>query len=373
MGLSYTCAACGHQMVVPERYAGRELACTACQRPFTAPVAGDEPETPPVLERSAPVPAVAPPASTCTLCGAGLPAGAAFCPRCGGPVGAANRSLLLRRPVAVTILAVVNALGACVLGFGALIALIGGAKDDPVLAAVVGAVCGLVAILQVACAIGLWRLAPWGRVIQIVLACVGLLLIPVGTLVAALILWYLILARTRILFSGKQAAELTAAELALLARRANGATVLVVAAAAVAVVLVAVAVVGIIAAIAIPSLLNAANHGKQRQTMSDLRAIGSGLEAYWVDHKSYPAGARSVEDLVPHLQPTYIQAVPGTDGWKRPFQLEVSKAGDGYRIASYGGDGKPDPAPAGGATTDYDADIVYENGQFVQWPEGKTQ
>ena len=52
--------------------------------------------------------------------------------------------------------------------------------------------------------------------------------------------------------------------------------------------LIVVAIIGIIAAIAIPNLLNAINRGRQKRTMADIRTIGTAIEAYAVDHASYP-------------------------------------------------------------------------------------
>lgn len=41
-------------------------------------------------------------------------------------------------------------------------------------------------------AIGLLRLRPWGRILSFVLAAMGLLAFPVGTVVGALIIWYML-------------------------------------------------------------------------------------------------------------------------------------------------------------------------------------
>jgi general secretion pathway protein G len=358
MSVLTTCEACGHEMAVPERYAGRELFCTACKRPFRAP--------PP-----APTPVAGPPAATpaaCPSCGAPLPSGAAFCPACGATAQPADRQALLRRPAVVTVLAILNAAGALGSGSVCLVALIGGLKDDPILAAVMGAIFGLVAILQGSCAAGLWLLQPWGRGLQIGLSCVGLLAVPFGTLVSALILWYLFQSRTRLLFAGRKPEQLTPAEASLLATRSgNAAAVIAVVA---AVVVFGTVMAGIVAAIAIPNLLNAVNRGRQKRSMADIRSLATAVEAYRFDNKHYPAGASSVEELRPYLVPTYLVEVPTADGWSRPLEVEVSADGTAYRIASLGRDGERDGRP-GGASLDYNADIVWEDGQFVQYPEGR--
>lgn len=50
----------------------------------------------------------------------------------------------------------------------------------------------LLAGVNVATAVGLLRLRPWGRVLAMVLAALGLLAFPVGTIVGVLIIWYLL-------------------------------------------------------------------------------------------------------------------------------------------------------------------------------------
>ena len=55
--------------------------------------------------------------------------------------------------------------------------------------------------------------------------------------------------------------------------------------------LIVIAIIGILAAIAIPNLLNAVQRGKQKRSMSDMRALATAVEAYAVDNNSYPAAA----------------------------------------------------------------------------------
>ena len=55
--------------------------------------------------------------------------------------------------------------------------------------------------------------------------------------------------------------------------------------------LIVIAIIGILAAIAIPNLLNAVQRGKQKRTMSDMRALATAIEAYAVDNNTYPAAA----------------------------------------------------------------------------------
>ncbi len=52
--------------------------------------------------------------------------------------------------------------------------------------------------------------------------------------------------------------------------------------------LIVVAIIGILAAIAVPNFLNAQTRARIARTNGDLRALGMGLEAYFVDKGKYP-------------------------------------------------------------------------------------
>lgn len=142
--------------------------------------------------------------------------------------------------------------------------------------------------------------------------------------------------------------------------------------------LIVVAIIGIIVAIAIPNLLNAIQRAKQRRTMGDIRSTATAIEAYAVDFNRYPvAAAITIPTLTKtlgasaagYIAPTYIRVAPLSDGWNSWFLYADASNGSAYAIASTGRDGATQ-AFVGGPTTDFNADIVYMNGQFVQWPEG---
>jgi type II secretory pathway pseudopilin PulG len=126
---------------------------------------------------------------------------------------------------------------------------------------------------------------------------------------------------------------------------------------------------GIISAIAIPNLLNAIDRGKQKRTVTDLHAIGLAIESYAVDHDHYPT-ATDLEELRQALQPRYIKLMPSTDGWARPFVYDGGNPEGPYMFRSLGKDGVADPRLHGGATLDFDCDIVFAEGEFLQWPKG---
>jgi type II secretory pathway pseudopilin PulG len=148
--------------------------------------------------------------------------------------------------------------------------------------------------------------------------------------------------------------------------------------------LVIVAVLGIIAAIAIPNFLTAKQRASQRRTMADIRSLSAAVEAYSTDKNEYPKGTTAA-DLSAALAPTYIKTVPAVDGWGHAVKYTCLKDATtpdsekcaGYAIASAGKDGifeqpsldnaaSQEPRP----TTNFDCDIVYSNGKFVEYPEG---
>jgi type II secretion system protein G len=148
--------------------------------------------------------------------------------------------------------------------------------------------------------------------------------------------------------------------------------------------LIVVAIIGILAAIAIPNLLTAMQRSKQKRTMADLRTIATAWEARATDTNKYSAaGAVSLPGTVVTagmsaiLAPTYIKVLPPLDGWGNPWEYRADQAlsaagtaAQTYAILSYGRDGKPESTRNGGPTTNFDCDIIYSGGGFLQYPEG---
>ena len=149
--------------------------------------------------------------------------------------------------------------------------------------------------------------------------------------------------------------------------------------------LIVIAIIGILAAIAIPNLLNAVQRGKQKRTMSDMRALATAIEAYAVDNNKYPSGAcatgvYTADSTAPAdatsftiLSPTYIANPPRVDGWGRYVAFAHDGNNNHYRIESGGRDGAFSWSNTCGTTTDFNDDIVYADGAFLQWPEGVQQ
>ncbi len=146
--------------------------------------------------------------------------------------------------------------------------------------------------------------------------------------------------------------------------------------------LIVIAIIGILAAIAIPNLLNAVQRGKQKRTMSDMRALATAVEAYAVDNNVYPTaacpggvyvtvGSAVTTGGFTRLSPTYIAQPPKVDGWGRALYFGADAQLNNYNIASGGRNSAAPVTPTVcGTTTDFNDDIVYANGTFVQWPEG---
>ena len=146
--------------------------------------------------------------------------------------------------------------------------------------------------------------------------------------------------------------------------------------------LIVVAIIGILAAIAIPNLLTAMQRSKQKRSMADVRSIATAWEARATDYNRYTqtgytalgtamAATGSAAALDALLTPTYIRTFPQKDGWGTNwgFNVDAASAAQRYQIISYGKDAVASTGSTG-ATTNFDCDIVYENGAFTVFPEG---
>ncbi|MDQ3279848.1 MAG: hypothetical protein M3Q69_00380 [Acidobacteriota bacterium] len=134
--------------------------------------------------------------------------------------------------------------------------------------------------------------------------------------------------------------------------------------------LVLISIAGILAAIAIPNFLTAMQRSRQKRTMADIRSVGVAVENYAADEKRLPEGS-TVADLEPSLVPKYIRKLPRQDGWSHV--LRYSATADAYFIGSGGGDGRFEHDALNDytqrPTTNFDCDIVFSNGSFVQYPD----
>ena len=107
--------------------------------------------------------------------------------------------------------------------------------------------------------------------------------------------------------------------------------------------------------------LSGVQEAKKTQTLAEMRAIGIALESYQVDFNFYPKynGTISLQDAG---LPQEYYAGAYTDAWGAPFEYISDAEGSEYMVISYGKD------RVAGATTgsEFDTDLVYLNGQFVE-------
>lgn len=139
--------------------------------------------------------------------------------------------------------------------------------------------------------------------------------------------------------------------------------------------IVLVAVIGILAAIAIPNFVTAAQRSRQKRTMADLRDIATAVEAYGVEENAFPEVPMS--ELGSVLVPKYAKDLPTYDAWGTPLRYECWPSGvcRNYAIGSAGADkvfehGSAMEYEGETKTSDFDDDILFSNGTFVQYPEG---
>ena len=153
--------------------------------------------------------------------------------------------------------------------------------------------------------------------------------------------------------------------------------------------LIVVAIIGLLAAMLIPNLLDALQKAKQKKTMTDCRLVGGAMMAWLTDQAAASAaGAAQTTfnvanyapitqaNLVKELVPTYIQSVPGFDGWKRIYAMYLDTVNPhraavmAIRSAAQGGVFETDVYTTGSfEPTEYSQDIVWADGFFVRWPQ----
>jgi len=290
----------------------------------------------------------------CQHCGNALAPGARFCNACGTPATAQAARISLARPTVVTIVAVLHFIGGpfMLIAAAAMLTTASGTQSaergTPVILGVLFLILGATSILT---GIGLWKKRDWGRTLQIVLACVGLLGLPLGTIISILLLVYFTRPHVKVLFSGKRFDQLTPQETEALAAAGGGggASVLVV----VLVVVLLIGFMGVLAAIAVPNLLTAMNRAKQKRTIADMLGVVHSVEQY-----------RQTNDRLPESMEVPL------DGWGN--RMRYASDGTNYWLVSAGKDGRFEETMLShyqpGTTTSFDDDIVLQNGELRRGP-----
>lgn len=111
--------------------------------------------------------------------------------------------------------------------------------------------------------------------------------------------------------------------------------------------------------------------GNQRRTMSDLRMISAVVEDFAKQGGRYPVCAdfATVDACLSRKLPSgSLQALRLTDAWGRPVQYRSDREGSLYVLLSSASDGQFDGLGKVGPTDSFDCDIVFSNGEFIQWP-----
>jgi len=119
--------------------------------------------------------------------------------------------------------------------------------------------------------------------------------------------------------------------------------------------------------LSIPNFVRGVRRGHQWQTMADVRAIATAVEAYAVDHKNYPRASSTVS-LRKYIVPKYIRVLPTMDRWENEYRYRSN--GESYTIMSVGRDHVEDAVPNVGPMTSFNQDIIFSDGTFTSFPEG---
>lgn len=131
--------------------------------------------------------------------------------------------------------------------------------------------------------------------------------------------------------------------------------------------LVVVTILGILAAIALPAMLTAVDRSKQKGTMADMRTIAQGLQLYGVDNSLFPADGTRVTQIVRIIEPYVHTVLRYNDHWMH----EYGYASDGrswYSLESYGRDGVDGLDITTATAYQFELDLVYATGRFVNAP-----
>jgi len=137
-------------------------------------------------------------------------------------------------------------------------------------------------------------------------------------------------------------------------------------------------ILGILAVIARPNFIAAHERANQERTLSSIRTVGTLVEAYGRDNNKVYPRAESMEELQTLLTPKYGSGIPLLDAWGN--DLRYGCADDqcsGYAITSSGADRIFEHFYASkylqNTTTNFDCDIVWTNGKFLQYPEDRSR
>lgn len=119
-------------------------------------------------------------------------------------------------------------------------------------------------------------------------------------------------------------------------------------------------------AMIVPDIYTAGHRAKQKRTSALLREWATKLEDYAQSHGGYPELPPGPVARLAAV--TGIRSLSVKDGWDRDLLYHGTR--DHYLLHSLGRDGRNDFTPPGHATKSLDADLVYGDGAFLQYPAG---
>ena len=121
--------------------------------------------------------------------------------------------------------------------------------------------------------------------------------------------------------------------------------------------------------------------------MADARNVGTAMFQWVTDQVGAAAagvalneysGASSATAVESVLVSAYIQDVPDNDGWKGSYTYRLNTANPGAARVMFVGSGGRDKSIGSSWNkqafdpTDYDQDIIWADGDFIQWPQKIT-
>jgi len=117
-------------------------------------------------------------------------------------------------------------------------------------------------------------------------------------------------------------------------------------------------------------------YGNQNRTMHDLKVIGSLVDTFakkqaGEEGPRYPVCFEFADVgscLAKKLPAGSLDGLRMKDAWGHPYLYHTDRQGKDYILVSYASDGKDDELGKVGPTQSYDCDIVFSDGDFIQWP-----
>jgi hypothetical protein len=209
----------------------------------------------------------------CSYCGAPATESARYCASCGQEI---YRGPAFARPPALTVLAILQFVGAAICLFlGIVILSIGVIGQRGAWAAVGGLLLVGFAAAQFFCGAGLWNLKPYGRSLLMVFAAFGLLAFPVGTVISVVLLMYFRQPGIRLVLSGRLPETLSPDERLQVEEISYGGTVVWVAAA-----LIVLLIGGSLVVVALPGLTDSRRSAEEGMAAETVRTLLIAERAY---------------------------------------------------------------------------------------------